>query len=92
MGDGDLLCSLYLSPKVLPDSPIYSSPQSPQEGSLQNPYLMSSYGNVTHCNRDMLRLHMEHSITEAKYPIQPDLVPDSVASTQTSLPNFPLTS
>ena len=62
------------------------------EGSLQNPYLMSSYGNVTHCNRDMLRLHMEHSITEAKYPIQPDLVPDSVASTQTSLPNFPLTS
>ena len=25
MGDGDLMCSLYLSPKVLPDSPIYSS-------------------------------------------------------------------
>ena len=28
MGDGDLMCSLYLSPKVLPDSPMYSSPQS----------------------------------------------------------------
>ena len=28
IGDGALKCSLYLSPNVLPDSPIYSSPQS----------------------------------------------------------------
>ena len=28
MGDGDLICSLNVSPKVLPDSPIYSSSQS----------------------------------------------------------------
>ena len=28
MGDGALMCSLYLSPKVLPDSPMYSSSQS----------------------------------------------------------------
>ena len=27
MGDGALRCSLYLSPKVLPDSPMYSSVQ-----------------------------------------------------------------
>ena len=28
MGDGALMCSLYLSPNVLPDSPMYSSSQS----------------------------------------------------------------
>ena len=28
MGDGTLICSLNLSPKVLPDSPMYSSSQS----------------------------------------------------------------
>ena len=32
-GEGAFKCSLYLSPNVLPDSPMYSSPQSmlPQE-------------------------------------------------------------
>ena len=28
MGDGALMCSLYLSPNVLPDTPMYSSSQS----------------------------------------------------------------
>ena len=28
IGDGAFKCSLYLSPNVLPDSPMYSSPQS----------------------------------------------------------------
>ena len=28
MGDGALMCSLYLSPNVLPDSPMYSSQKS----------------------------------------------------------------
>ena len=28
MGDGALMCSLNLSPKVLPDSPMYSSSKS----------------------------------------------------------------
>ena len=35
IGDGALMCSLYLSPNVLPDSPMYSSSQS----TLPNLYL-----------------------------------------------------
>ena len=56
IGDGALMCSLYLSPNVLPDSPMYSSPQStlPQLYLYITPLFLSMVSLSLGCTRRSL--------------------------------------
>ena len=69
MGDGVLMCPLYLSPNVLPDSPIHSSPQStlPQLYLCITPLFLSMVSLSLGCTRRSLMVLPPLKYTSTPY-------------------------
>ena len=72
MGDGALMCSLYLSPNVLPHSPMYSSPQStlPQLYLYITPLFLSMVSLSLGCTRRSLMVLPPLKYTSTPYLLQ----------------------
>ena len=72
MGDGALMCSLYLSPNVLPDSPMYSSSQStlPHLYLYITPLFLSMVSLPLGCTRRSLMVLPPLKYTSTPYLLQ----------------------
>ena len=72
MGDGALMCSLYLSPNVLPDSPMYSSSQStlPHLYLYITPLFLSMVSLSLGCTRRSLMVLPPLKYTSTPYLLQ----------------------
>ena len=72
MGDGVLMCSLYLSPNVLPDSPMYSSSQStlPHLNLYITPLFLSMVSLSLGCTRRSLMVLPPLKYTSTPYLLQ----------------------
>ena len=89
MGDGALVCSLNLSPKVLPDSPMYSSSQStlPHLYLYITPLFLSMVSLSLGCtSRSLMVLPSgDHSVLTSLFGSLAEMVLPHLVNTQTKL-------